>query len=247
VLPSLRVFCAGAPHAAGPHGGTANWKAGRRGDPRARGEVWWYNGARPARLEMTRGRGHRHRMKAWAAARHGITWWFFWTGSYWYQWQSYGWASPNTATRLFQNAATFQGNAAARDVVLGLTSANYSNGDGVLCYPLTDRDHPADSYGVVAVAASLRMKFWRRGIQDGDYIALARAADRAAADAVVRRLVPKALWEYERDIEAEPQFATNAGGTTEAPAWPEDPQPYEDARAALADLVERAAAARGAP
>jgi hypothetical protein len=247
VMPSLRVFCAGVGFAAGPYGGTANWRAGVDAIRARGGEVWYYNGPRPGSGSfMTEDAGVAVRMKAWAAARLGIRRWFHWAGNYWYQWQSYGWSSPHTATRLFHNAATFQGNTPVQDLILGMTSANYSNGDGVLCYPLTDADHPKDSYGVVAVAASLRAKHWRRGIQDGDYIALARAADREAADAIVRRVVPKALWEYERDIETDPRFVTNGGGTTEAPLWPESAAPYEAGRAALADIIERSAAGDGA-
>jgi hypothetical protein len=245
VMPSLRVFCAGAGWAAGPYGGVANWRAGVDAIRARGGEVWWYNGLRPGSGSfMTEDAGGAIRMKAWAAARLDVRGWFFWNGTYWYQWQTYGWASPHTPTRLFHNAATYAGNTPHRDAVLGLTAASYSNGDGVLCYPLTDLDFPDDSYGVVAVAASLRAKHWRRGIQDGDYIALARAVAPAATDAVVRRLVPRALWEYERDLDAAPQYEQNGGGSTEAPLWPEAGAAYEAARAALADLIEQAAVSR---
>ena len=57
------------------------------------------------------------------------------------------------------------------DNVLGETGNNYLNGDGVLLYPGTDTGAiRGDSYDVMGPFASLRLKHWRRGIQDVDYL-----------------------------------------------------------------------------
>ena len=53
--------------------------------------------------------------------------------------------------------------------------------------------YAADSYGVDGPFASLRMKDWRRGIQDVDYLALAAAVDPGAVQNLVNRMVPERL------------------------------------------------------
>jgi hypothetical protein len=86
------------------------------------------------------------------------------------------------------------------------------------------------SYGAEELFPSVRLENVRRGIEDAGYIALAREVDRARADAVVERVVPRALaWAGER------------------PSWPDDARSWLDARRALASiLAEPAAASVGA-
>src|SRR5438876_3922734 len=71
------------------------------------------------------------------------------------------------------------------------------NGGGVLFYPGTDAKFPADSYGISGPIVSLRLKHWRRGIQDVDYLMLANAVNPKAFMDLnpVNRMVPQALWE----------------------------------------------------
>ena len=78
----------------------------------------------------------------------------------------------------------------------GESGWDYTNGDGVLFYPGTDIHYTAQSYGVESPLPSLRLKHWRRGIQDADYLALADAVDSAVTQAIVARMIPKVLWEY---------------------------------------------------
>lgn len=70
------------------------------------------------------------------------------------------------------------------------------------------------------MAPSFRLKQWRRGLQDGAYLELARKRDAAAARAISAPLV-------------EGTFA----GTNE-PVFPTDAGPYRKARRALFALIE---------
>lgn len=97
-------------------------------------------------------------------------------------------------------------------------------GNGVLVYPgarLPDVGLPA----VEGPLPSLRMKAYRRGLQDFEYAwLLARAGRREAADAIVRRVVPVALTE-----------ATTPG----EPPWSTDPNDWYRMREELAAALLR--------
>lgn len=80
-------------------------------------------------------------------------------------------------------------------------SPGWSNGGGVLVYPASEygdgghREHAVDAVGVLP---SIRLKNWRRGIEDAGYLQLARDQDPARADAIARWLVPAAFDEAPR-------------------------------------------------
>jgi hypothetical protein len=73
-------------------------------------------------------------------------------------------------------------------------SGGWSNGGGVLVYPGTpwneQRDH---TVGITGVVPSIRLKNWRRGIEDAGYLQLARDRDPGRADAIAHWLVPSAF------------------------------------------------------
>ena len=133
-------------------------------------------------------------------------------------------------TNVFQTAQTFGGSSSV-DPVIGQTGWNYTNGDGVLFYPGTDKLYPADSYGVNGPFASLRLKYWRRGIQDVDYLTLAAAIDPAATQNIVNRIVPKVLWEYGVDNLSDPTYVHPDI------SWSNNPDVWEAARAQLAGII----------
>jgi hypothetical protein len=116
--------------------------------------------------------------------------------------------------------------------VLGETGWNYLNGDGVLLYPGTDTRYPADSYDVMGPFASLRLKHWRRGIQDVDYLTLAAAINPTRTAEIVNEMVPKVLWEYGVEDPEDPTWVL-----TDI-SWSTDPDDWETARAELADIIE---------
>jgi hypothetical protein len=192
-----------------------------------------YNGKRPASGSFAiEDDGVSPRMLAWAQAKKGIARWYFWESTYYYDYQT-----KAAQVDVWQNANTF-GKDEFSDPVLGRTGFNFSNGDGVLFYPGTDRVFPASSLNVNGPIASLRLKYWRRGIQDGSYIALARAVDPAATAAVVDRMVPKVLWEVGVAEPNDPSW-----NRTDI-SWSIDPDAWEQARRDLAAIIERGARPR---
>jgi hypothetical protein len=171
--------------------------------------VWAYNGQRPyAGPMMLDVPATDLRANAWIAARYGIERWFYWEATYWLD-SNGGGHGAGVGTDPFVVAESFH------DAV-----GDHANGDGILVYPGTQRLPGAVDYGLATVFPSVRLKNLRRGIEDVGYVALARAVDREAADAVVRRTVPRAL--------------ALAG---DRPAWPERGAAWISARAALADVI----------
>ena len=206
-----------------------SWESAARtvkSDPAKRFFV--YNGQRPASGSFaTEDDGVALRQLPWGQYKKGIHRWFFWSATYYNDYQ--GGRGP---TNVFKTAQTF-GGAPKFDASLGMTGWNASNGDGVLFYPGTDKVFPKESYGLAGPIASLRLKHWRRGIQDVDYLALAAKVDRAAVSAIVDRMVPKVLWENGVNDRSDPTWAL-------APiSWSTNPDDWEAAREKLANIIER--------
>jgi hypothetical protein len=185
-----------------------------------------YNGKRPANGSFaTEDDGVALRETAWAQYKKGIQRWFFWESTYYNDNQG-----GRGQVNVMQNANTFGGTPHA-DTVLGESGWNHSNGDGVLFYPGTDKSFPSDSYGLPGPIASLRLKHWRRGIQDVDYLTLAKAINPAAVQAIVAQMVPKAGWEYGVSQASDPTWVK-----TDI-SWSLNPDDWEAARAALANII----------
>ena len=188
-----------------------------------------YNGKRPANGSFaTEDDGIALRELAWAQYKKKINRWFFWESTYYNNFQG-----GMGETRVFQSAFTFGAIGETNDV-LGETGWNYSNGDGVLFYPGTDRVYPEDSYDVEGPFASLRLKHWRRGIQDVDYLVMAASFAPARVAEIVEELVPRALWEYGvTDVDDPTWVRTDI-------SWPTNPDWWESARKELGDIIEQA-------
>jgi hypothetical protein len=185
-----------------------------------------YNGMRPASGSFaTEDEGVAIREVAWGQYKKKIDRWFFWNATYYNDYQG-----GRGDTNLFKTAQTF-GGAATRDANLGMSGWNASNGDGVLFYPGTDAIFSAESLGMAGPIASLRLKFWRRGIQDVDYLTLAARINPAAVDAIVKSMVPKVLWEVGVDDPSDPTWALTPI------SWSIDPDKWEAARRQLAGII----------
>jgi hypothetical protein len=207
---------------------TDEWQSAADGYEAAPGKrLYLYNSNRPATGSFaTEDDGIALRALAWAQYKKGIDRWFYWESTYYDNYQG------NTGqTNVFQQAHTF-GDFDEVDGVLGQTGWNYLNGDGVLFYPGTDTRFPEDSYGVMGPFASLRLKHWRRGIQDVDYLTLAAAIDPIRTAEIVEAIVPKALWEYGVSDPGDPTWVL-----TDI-SWSIDPDVWEAACAELADIIE---------
>ncbi|PJC37461.1 hypothetical protein CO046_00415, partial [Candidatus Peregrinibacteria bacterium CG_4_9_14_0_2_um_filter_53_11] len=188
--------------------------------------LYMYNGSRPAQGSFQmEDDGVALRELAWGQYKKNVDRWFYWESTYYNNYQA---GAGNTD--LFHTAHTFGGDARF-DPSLGRTGANYSNGDGVLFYPGTDTVFPQDSLGLDGPLASLRIKFWRRGIQDVDYLTLAKAKDPVRTAEIVNRIVPKVLWEYGVDDPSDPTWKRTPI------SWSTDPDVWEQARAELAALI----------
>jgi hypothetical protein len=97
-----------------------------------------------------------------------------------------------------------------------------TNSQGVLVYP-------GPYVGIRGVVPSIRLKQVRRGMQDYEYLWLARERGHGAvAERVSRRLVPRALHE------AGPLGELGARG-----AWSRDPRAWAAGRLELAEAVLR--------
>lgn len=173
--------------------------------------VWAYNGRRPySGAPVVDVPSTDLVANGWIAARYGIPRWFYWEAT---SWTSYGGGKVGGDTDPFVVAESFKN----RD-------GDHSNGDGILVYPATQIVPGMRSFGEDTVYPSVRLKAIRRGIQDVGYVRLARASFPREADAIVARLVPRALRE-----------ADGAAG----PSWPDEPRPFHDARRELFELVGR--------
>jgi len=194
-----------------------------------------YNSNRPGSGSFaTEDDGVALRELAWGQYKKAIDRWFYWEANYYVNYQCYGYDDPKGQTNLFQQAQTFGCHDLDDydDEALGETGWNYFNGDGVLFYPGTDMRYPEESYGVMGPFASLRLKHWRRGIQDVDYLTLAAQIDAERTAGIVQEMVPLVLWEYGVSDPEDPSWVT-----TDI-SWSIDPDTWEAARAELADIIE---------
>jgi len=214
---------------------TDEWEdalAALRTDPSKR--FFMHNGWRPASGSFAiEDDGVALRELAWGHYKKGVDRWFYWDSTYYVNFQCYGYHDPRAQTNLFQQAQTF-GCYSYDDESLGEAGWNYFNGDGVLFYPGTDTRFPDESYGVSGPFASLRLKLWRRGIQDVDYLTLAASINPTRTAEIVNEMVPKVLWEYGVDDPDDPTWVW-----TDI-SWSTDPDVWEAARAELADIIEGA-------
>jgi hypothetical protein len=143
-----------------------------------RKDVWVYNGVLPRTgTFLLDDDAISPRVNGWLAAIFGVPRWFYWESTYWYGAHGQAPIDPFVEPETLHN----------RD-------GDWANGDGVLVYPGTQRDAFGEhSLGWAGVLPSIRLKNWRRGLEDAAYLELARARDGAGANAVARNLVPAAF------------------------------------------------------
>jgi hypothetical protein len=187
--------------------------------------IFAYNGQRPgAGSCATEDDGVAMREQPWGQYKKKIDRWFWWEATYYDDFQQ-GLGTVD----LFNSADTF--GTTTTDPAYG--EAGGANDNGLFFYPGTDAKFPASSYGIAGPIASLRLKHWRRGIQDVDYLTLAAAKDAASVAAIVDKVVPKVLWEEQC------HDPVNDCSYTYAPAsWSDNPDDWEAARASLAHIID---------
>ena len=172
-------------------------------------QVWIYNGVRPHTGSFaTDDVAVSPRVNPLIQHKYEIPRWFYWESTYYND---------------------FQGNRGNINVFLEPINFTNSwgdemNGDGLLIYPGRDYIFPQEDRGIDGPLPSIRLKNWRRGVQDVEYLVLARGVGEGAlADEVLDTLVPRALDE---------------GGLSsgEAVPWEEDGEVWLQQRRRLADL-----------
>lgn len=222
-LPSLSIFASWI-----GVGDTPVWEQAVKALRQTGRRLYLYNGLRPASGSFAiEDDGVALRELPWGQYKMRVDRWFFWEATYYKNYQG-----GRGDTDVFVQAQTF-GGAPEFDEITGLTGSNTSNGDGVLFYPGTDAIFREHSYELEGPIASLRLKHWRRGIQDVEYLALAEAIDRQATWAVIERMVPKVLWETGVGDSSDPTWV-------HAPvSWSTNPDDWESARRELAAIIEK--------
>ncbi len=101
----------------------------------------------------------------------------------------------------------------------------YIHGDGVLMYPGEERLHPAEDRGIAGPIATVQLANFRRGLQDHQYLTMARKLGlNTLVDEVLTAIVPRVF--------------SDAG---ERVSFPETGEPYESARLRLARAIAGAA------
>lgn len=190
-----------------------------------RGEAWWYNGnppymGYPGEIEDD---GLSPRVTQWAIWKKKLDGYFFWDSTYYVDTQTGG-----GKLDVFNEARTFGWSMRNTDPVFGISDPYLDNGNGVLFYPGTDTVYPKSNYHQLGVFSSIRLKFWRRGIEDYDYLVMANAVNPTATAAIVNKLVPAVLWDIQ-----------SLGGYTMTPIeWSTKPDDWESAREQLANIIQ---------
>jgi len=182
----------------------------------ARGEKYWIYAAYRPRTpgDVIDEYGIAWRLKPWIAHKHGIGRWFTWESTHWYPNSN---EKPNDRPKnIFADPVVFTSG----------TPFSTGNGDGSLFYPGEDHVFPDQDRGYPGPMSSIRMKMYRRGIQDVEYMWLAEQKGHGdEVGILLRERLPATLWEVDPK-----------GGQ---PSWSNSNAVYEKVRRRLADLIAR--------
>jgi hypothetical protein len=202
------------------------WASGPKGflldrvaSERARGrEYWFYNGGRPAGGAITiDAPATDARATIWAAFKHDVRVYFYWYAVHWrHNSQKVGERNQN----VWANTITFDNR---KQVEKSIDDQGYIHGDGVLMYPGQERLHPEEDRGIAGPIGTVQLANFRRGLQDHQYLTMARKLGlNAVVDEVVTAIVPRVF--------------SDAGDRV---SFPETGEPYEVARLRLARAIAR--------
>jgi Glycoside hydrolase 123, catalytic domain/Glycoside hydrolase 123 N-terminal domain len=162
---------------------------------------WTYNGGEPyAGSQIIDTSGVGPRTWAWIARRYGIECWLYWEVCYFHDiYNGCDWNDVWSDPLSFDSR---RGSGPWPD---------WGNGDGTWFYPGTPR-------GIFGPISSIRMKSWRRGAQDYEYMwLLDQQGKQSLADTIDQRIIPYAYGDAEgRDT-----------------SWSKDSITWEEARAEM--------------
>ena len=157
---------------------------------------------------------------AWAAFKHDVDVYFFWHAVHWrHNSQKQGERNQN----VWANPITFDDRGQPHKP---LDDQGYINGDGVLMYPGEEKLHPEEDRGLPGPGLTIQLANLRRGLQDHQYLTIARARGLdAEVTAALLAIVPKVF--------------SDAGDRV---SFPEHGDPYDNARLMLGRAIVAAAA-----
>ena len=195
--------------------GPQEYDIARAGQERARGRRYWtYNGGRPAAGAMTiDAPATDPRATIWGCFKHDVDTYFYWHGDHWrHNSQKQGERNQD----VWANPITFDNRGQPNKEDFGRL-----NGDGVLFYPGEEKLHPAEDRGIAGPVSTIQLASFRRGLQDHQYLTLARKAGlKDVVDAALSAVVPRMF--------------SDAGETV---GFAETGDPYETARRKLGEAI----------
>jgi hypothetical protein len=160
----------------------------RADEERSRGRKYWiYNGGRPAAGAIViDAPATDARATMWACFKHGIDNYFYWHGVHWqHNSQKVGERKQN----IWANPITFDNRGQPNKP---LEDQGYINGDGVLLYPGEDKLHPEQDRGIAGPISTIQLANLRRGLQDHQYLTLARTLKLdSTVNEVLQSVVPR--------------------------------------------------------
>ena len=187
----------------------------RAEEQRARGRRYWtYNGGRPAAGAMTiDAPATDPRATIWGCFKHHVDVYFYWHGVHWrHNSQKQGQRNQD----VWADPITFDNRGQPNKEDFGIL-----NGDGVLLYPGEEKLHPAEDRGVPGPVGTIQLANFRRGLQDHQYLTLARQLGLTdAVEAALGAVVPRMF--------------SDAGETV---GFAETGDAFEEARRKLADAI----------
>jgi hypothetical protein len=185
---------------------------------RARGRrISFYNGGRPqGPAPLIDAPATEARIVAWAAFKHDVDLYFYWHGDHWrHNAQKPGERNQN----VWANPVTFDNRGQPGKPV---EDQGFLNGDGVWLYPGEERIHPEEDRGIAGPIGTVQLANMRRGLQDHQYLTMAR---KLGLEAEVKEALAEVV----------PRVFSDAGETV---GFAETAEPIEKARLALATAIE---------
>jgi PKD repeat protein len=190
---------------------TGAWDSVSTADAEARGEqVYSYAAHRPKTpSDVTDDWGIAFRLKPWIAYQWDVTRWFTWESTHYER--NPNEIDPGGDINVWVDPLTFH----------TPNASETGNGDGLMIYPGRDYVFSAQDREYGGPVASYRLKMYRRGAQDFEYMWLAeQAGNGAEVQNILQDILPHTM-----------------DNELTVPDWSNADAPYEEARAELADLV----------
>lgn len=191
----------------------------RANEERGKGRRYWiYNGGRPAAGAIViDAPATDARATVWACFKHGVDNYFFWHGVHWqHNRQKVGERKQN----VWANSITFDNRGQPNKPI---DDQGFINGDGVLMYPGQDVLHPDEDRGIAGPVSTIQLANLRRGLQDHQYLTLAK---QLKLDSLVNEVLQSVV----------PRVFSDAGPTV---GFAETGNKYEIARYKLAQAIAK--------